>query len=50
MTGWVIVYLPGGDVYQMLDAVPQGKTHRRYLKPIAKALLACAQLYWWARS
>ena len=51
--GWVIVYVPGGDVYQLLD--PGGPTERkstlrtRIVKGGIKALLACVQLYWWIK-
>ena len=50
-SGWVIVYVPGGDVYQMLDSSPTGKTSlkRRILKGGVKTVLACVQLYWWLK-
>ncbi len=50
-SGWVIVYIPGGDISQMLDPVgPPGKQQtltRRVLKGSVKTLLTCVQLYWW---
>ena len=51
-SGWVIVYVPGGDIYQMLDTVgPCGKPmHRRVLQRGFKTLLALVQLYWWVRT
>ena len=53
MQGWVIVYLPGGDVYQMLS--PDGAHHKRSLKQRVvrtglKTLVACVQMYWWLKS
>jgi len=53
-SGWVIVYLPGGDIYQLLapsDSEP-GKTsiNKRILKGAVKTFLTCVQLYWWIRS
>ena len=53
MNGWVIVYLPGGNIYQMLDASgppgPKG-LRTRILKHGLKAALTLVQLYWWIRS
>jgi hypothetical protein len=52
MQGWVIVYVPGGDIYQLLDPTPgkpQGALTRRILKGGIKTLLTCAQLYWWLK-
>ena len=53
MNGWVIVYLPGGAVYDMLEA-PQkpGKKsfHKRLLRRGIKTFLAVAQLYWWIKT
>jgi len=53
-SGWVIVYIPGGDIYQMLDPVgpPRKKQTltRRVLKGSVKTLLTCVQLYWWIKS
>ena len=50
MQGWVIVYVPGGDIYQMLES-PTKKTslQRRVLKGSVKALLTCVQIYWWLK-
>ena len=52
MNGWVIVYLPGGDVYQMLDASTTGKQSlgKRVLRHGIKAAFTAAQIYWWIRS
>ena len=49
-SGWVIVYVPGGDIYQLLDS-GTGKTSlkKRILKGGIKTLLTCVQLYWWIR-
>ena len=51
MNGWVIVYLPGGDVYQMLDASGTGKQSlgKRILRHGVKAAITAAQIYWWIR-
>ena len=51
-SGWVIVYVPGGDIYQMLDpGGTPGKTslRKRILKGGIKTLLTCVQLYWWIK-
>jgi len=51
-SGWVIVYVPGGDIYQLLDVGPPGKPatlSRRVLKGSVKALVTCVQLYWWLK-
>ena len=49
--GWVIVYLPGGDVYQeALEYVVPVKKTNKHLKRAARLLLTCAQIYWWLRS
>jgi len=53
MNGWVIVYLPGGNIYQILDTGgPTGKTTalQRVLKNSLKTFLTAAQLYWWIKS
>ncbi len=50
MQGWVIVYVPGGDIYQLLDpGGPTGMTplKTRIVKGGIKTLLTCVQLYWW---
>jgi len=53
MQGWVIVYVPGGDIYQLLDPVgPPGKQAtltRRVLKGSVKTLFTCVQLYLWLK-
>ena len=46
-SGWVIVYLPGGDVYQMLDGAPPGR--QSFKKRAIKTILTCVQLYWWLK-
>jgi len=53
MQGWVIVYVPGGDIYQLLDlgGSPVQKTlTQKIVKNSIKTFLTCAQLYWWIRS
>ena len=53
MQGWVIVYVPGGDIYQLLDpgGSPAQKTlTQKIIKHSIKTFLTCAQLYWWIRS
>jgi len=52
MTGWVIVYLPGSDIYEMLDDKPvQPRTLRqRLMHQGIKGLLAAVQMYWWLRT
>ena len=53
MNGWVIVYLPGGDIYDMLDegAVVKKRSFRsRVMRGGVKTFLAAAQLYWWLRT
>ena len=49
-SGWVIVYVPGGDIYQMLDpggSFPKTSLKRRFLRGGIKTVLTCVQLYWW---
>ena len=49
-SGWVIVYVPGGDIYQMLDpCTPKNSLRKRILKGGIKTLLTCVQLYWWIK-
>ena len=50
MQGWVIVYLPGGDVYQLAsgEGTPTKTPFaRKVLRQSVKTLLTCAQVYWW---
>ena len=51
MNGWVIVYLPGGDVYQIFDPGPVAPTtfSRKVFRRGVKTFLACAQLYYWIK-
>ena len=53
-SGWVIVYVPGGDIYQILDPYPgpvQKKSlKKRVIKGTIKTILTCAQLYWWLQT
>jgi hypothetical protein len=44
-SGWVIVYVPGGNVYQMLEGPTKGSSKGK----VVKTVLACAQLYWWLK-
>ena len=50
MEGYVIVYRPGGDVYQMLSADYDGtgkdSLKMRVLKTVAKALITGLQIWW----
>ena len=52
-SGWVIIYVPGGDIYQLLDAYPgpaqKNDFKKRVIKGTIKTLITCAQLYWWIR-
>ena len=51
-SGWVIVYVPGGNIYQLLDpGNGTGKTSlkKRILKGGIKTFLTCVQLYWWIK-
>ena len=47
MTGWVIVYLPGGDVYSMLDTTLPPKAS--LAKRVARTGLAAVQVWFWVR-
>ena len=47
---WVIVYVPGGDIYQALEPPEKSTLSRRLLHRSIKTLLTCAQLYWWIKS
>ena len=51
-SGWVIVYVPGGDIYQLAAEGPTKglSATRRAVRTGFKTVLACAQLYWWLRS
>ncbi len=51
-SGWVIVYVPGGNIYQMLDGNVGAKTsiRKRILKGTFKTVLTCVQLWWWIKS
>ena len=48
---WVIVYLPGGDVYSMLDTSLPQKTSlaKRFARTSLKTLLAAVQVWFWIR-
>ena len=55
MNGWVIVYLPGGDVYQLVDpgsawGNKKKTVMQRVLRNSLKTFLTAAQLYWWIKS
>jgi len=55
LQGWVIVYMPGSDIYQLFDPVGslQGMGKKtmtnRILQTGFKTILTCAQLYWWLK-
>jgi len=52
-SGWVIVYVPGGDIYQILDPYPgpeKKSLKKRVIKGTIKTILTCAQLYWWLQT
>ena len=61
-SGWVIVYVPGGNIYQMLAPAALGQVgsahldvgvagkqslKQRILRGSVKTFLTCVQLYWW---
>ena len=51
-SGWVIVYVPRGNIYQMLEgpAKQAGQTiKQRIVRSGIKTFLAAAQLYYWLR-
>ena len=55
MNGWVIVYLPGGDIYQLVDpgsawGNKKKTVMQRVLRNSLKTFLTAAQLYWWIKS
>ena len=53
MNGWVIVYFPGGDVYDMFDEDYPTKSpsfRKRLVRRGVKTFLAAAQLYWWFKT
>ena len=51
MQGWVIVYLPGGDVYQMVGtAVHKQSRTKRLIQKGVRAIVAAAQVYWWFKT
>ena len=51
MQGWVIVYLPGGDIYQMVGAPQPRKTKtERLLEKGIRYAAAAAQVYWWFKT
>ena len=52
-SGWVIIYVPGGDIYQMFEGpTPADKTtlRSRILRGTIKTVFTVAQLLWWLRS
>ena len=50
MQGWVIVYLPGGDIYQLASGPPAKMPFaHKVLRRSVKTLLTCAQVYWWLK-
>ena len=51
MNGWIIVYMPGGDVYEMFDDVlPESTFKKRLLRTGIRTFLAAAQLWWWVKT
>ena len=49
-SGWVIVYVPGGNIYQMLDGPIKNKTiKQKIIRTGIKTFLAAAQLYYWLK-
>jgi hypothetical protein len=49
-SGWVIVYVPGGNIYQMLDVGSEKQSlRRRILNGSFKTFLTCVQIYWWLK-
>ena len=50
MNGWVIVYLPGGDIYDMLDTSPvYPSLKHRIARKGFKTFLAAFQLWYWLK-
>ena len=49
MNGWVIVYMPGGDIYQLFDPGGASKMplRRRIVRNGVRTILTCVQIYWW---
>ena len=50
--GWVIVYMPGTDIYQMVTG-PTGtkpSTKTKLLRGAFQTILTCAQVYWWLKN
>ena len=52
MNGWVIVYVPGGNIYQMLspEVSKQPTRIKRLLRKSLSAAFAAAQLYYWVKT
>ena len=51
MKGWVIVYFPGGDVYDMFDDTAIKSSFRsRLVRKGIKTFLVVVQLYWWIKT
>jgi hypothetical protein len=49
-SGWVIVYVPGGNIYQMLEGPGKAQTiKQRIIRSGIKTFLAAAQLYYWLK-
>ena len=51
MQGWVIIYMPGGNVYDMYSETDPIKSSFRktLMRRGIKTFLAVVQLYWWLR-
>lgn len=52
--GWVIVYMPGSDIYQMVSG-PMGagtkpSTKTKLMRGAFQTVLTCAQIYWWLKN
>ena len=50
MQGWVIVYLPGGNVYQMVSVPEHTTKTERLLKRGMRYAAAIAQVYWFFKA
>ena len=49
MNGWVIVYLPGNNIYQMVEPYTKKceTITSKVIRGSVKTIVACAQIYLW---
>ena len=54
MQGWVIVVMPGGNIYDMFDEddapIKKSSFRKRVLRRGVKTILTFVQLYWWLKT